>query len=380
MTCTLSVFNNKLRSRGNYFDLLNQDGYASVTCMAGLYKSYSESIITSQRYTTVTFSEALKIAFTDFRSSYRKKLSKEYEGENEAVINSFAQVYLDPAGLIHTFTYGGSQIGLLRNKKLFPLDAAGTECCDGDIIFVNQEGESSAQKRMEGGDFTLEGNDYPVLILKVEKQLVKSAPSFISAKSPESGEKLDSYKSKLNIQYVGFTVLFLLAAAGAWYGYKNIEIFHLATSPADSILQVRTQVVSNDKQPGSEFPSTDRILEDYYNSKTRKIPTLDKAILQLGKEKNRNPEAADAKLKDLVIERNALIKKISDRFYEHLRDAQVSLEDGRVSEAENNLLNAGNYLNDNFSDDLAIDKTVLAMRLELKMRKERLMKFKESGF
>ncbi|MFN8348829.1 MAG: hypothetical protein U0X91_27770 [Spirosomataceae bacterium] len=412
---TLSPKTVKLRKKGNHYDCINGDDFAAVRCVSGAYKSFADSFQPIQPMDTHSFGKAYEQACLDFRKSFRESKGREFEQENEAIIHRFAQIFIDARGHLSAFVYGGSRAGLYRNDHVTALEEQGMLCQEGDIVFINLEGETGLQKLMEAGDFTLTNNDYPALIFEVKKNLdVHSSPSPIAAPAvaPVTPEEVHSIKEVLISpepqlssptplvpkkeqptknwsKVAGIALTAGLIGAGSWFGY-NYYAKTSATGLPDTTAFVSLDTLANAAHSASipepkptqneNFAATDRILKEYYGGTPRDIHLLDRAIESLKKEAEKNPVEAATRQKELSKERQDLIKQLSEPFNEFLSKAQLSIEEGRLEEADKTLANANRYLDGTFRDLVNTDSKVRGMKTELSNRKKNLKQLMNDDF
>ena len=412
---TLSPKNIKLRKKGNHYDCINSNDFVALRCVSGVYKSFADSFQTVQPFDPVSFGKSFEQACLDFRKSFRESKGREFEQENEAIISRFAQIYLKANGHLSAFAYGGSRAGLYRNGHVTALQEQGTICQEGDVVFVNLEGETGIQKLMETGDFTLTNSDYPVLIFEVKKSLnVSSFPTPVvpPAIVPITKDELNPIKKaevfsepvppftpplvqekdkpkKGWLKTVGIAMIIGLAGIGSWFGYnhyaktsangsRDTPAFVSLNTPADA---AHTASIPESKPvPNENFAAADRILKEYYGGPSRDIQLLDRAIESLKKDAGKNPVEAAMRQNELLKERQDLMKQLSEQFNEFLGRAQLSIEEGRLEDADKALANAGRYLDETFRDLVNTDTKVRTMKMELGNRKKTLKQLMNDDF
>lgn len=413
---TLSPKNIKLRKKGNHYDCINGDDFVAFRCVSGVYKSFADSFQTVQPFDSVSFGESYERACLDFRKSFRESKGREFEQENEAIISRFAQIYLKANGHLSAFVYGGSRAGLYRNGHVIALQEQSTICQEGDVVFLNLEGETGIQKLMETGDFTLANSDYPALIFELKKNLdvpaspspftapviiavdtveekkpIKAtavSPESVSPSTPPLVEEKDKPK-KGWLKTVGIAMIVGLAGTGSWFGYDHYAKTSVTGLP-DTTAFVSLDTLANAAHTASipepkptqneNFTATDRILKEYYGGTPRDIHLLDRAIVSLKKEAEKNPVEAATRQNELTKERQDLMKQLSEQFNEFLSKAQLSIEEGRLEDADKALANAGRYLDATFRNLVTTDTQVRTMKTELSNRKKNLKQLMNDDF
>lgn len=383
---------------------ISQVSETFIRLAQGQYKTF-EAFEPPQVYTAASFKVVRIQACTAFKNDYKRQNNEEYDDSDNSILGNFAQLYLDANGQVWPFVSGHAKVGLVREGKLIILSMEGVTCQEGDLWFINLTGNASLQITLEAGQFeNIENFRHPVWLVQVEALKEETIiAEVVPPLPPAPKKKLEAAvieptpvveplpdlsivphfppKKKSGLLIGSIVLVLVMAAAGGWHFWPQLSSTATTVVEADSLVidvpndsleepidaSIQAEVVA------SPFPLTDSLLKDYYANSPRDIYLLDQALEALDhEEQDQNPTAAAVKRKELTVERKALIKKLAERFYEYLSQAQQRVEEGKWDEAETALNNSSHYLTDTLGDSTTNDPTIRTLWQIWRNRQTRL--------